>query len=46
MTEDEMAGWQYGLDGREYDQAPEAGDGQGSLVCCNPCGCRESDTTE
>ena len=22
------------------------GDGQGSLVCCSPWGCKESDTTE
>ena len=24
----------------------ELGDGQGSLVCCSPWGCKESDTTE
>ena len=36
MTEDEMAGWHYRLDGREVEQAPGVGDGQGSLVCCNP----------
>jgi len=27
-------------------QAPRVGDGQESLVCCNPWGCKESDTTE
>ena len=40
-TEDEMVGWHYQLDGHEFQQAPGAGDGQGS-----PWGCKESDTTE
>ena len=43
-TEDEMVGWQ--LDGHEFEQAPGIGDGQGSLVCCSPWGCKESDMTE
>ena len=46
MTEDEMAGWHHQLDGHEFEQAPGVGDGQGSLVCCRPWGCKESDTTE
>ena len=46
MTEDEMAGWHHWLDGHESEQAPGAGDGQGSLVCCSPRGHKESDTTE
>ena len=36
MTEDEMAGWHHRLDGRESEQAPGVGDGQGSLMCCSP----------
>ena len=32
MTEDEMVGWHYQLDGHEFEQAPEDGEGQGSLV--------------
>ena len=32
MTEDEMAGWHYCLDGHEFEQALGVGDGQGSLV--------------
>ena len=36
MTEDEMVGWHHRLDGYEFEQAPGVGDGQGSLVCCNP----------
>ena len=39
-TEDEMVGWHHQLDGHEFEQAPGAGDGQGSLVCCSPWGCR------
>ena len=45
-TEDEMVGWHYWLDGRESEQALGVGDGQGSLVCCSPWGCRELDMTE
>ena len=39
-TEDEMVGWYHRLDGHESEQAPGVGDGQGSLACCNPWGCR------
>ena len=40
MTEDEMVGWHYQLYGHEFEQASGDGDGQGSLVCCSPWGCR------
>ena len=46
MTEDDMAGWNHRLDRHEFEQAPRAGDGQGSLGCCSPWGRKESDTTE
>ena len=46
MTEDETVGWYHRLDGHEFEQAPGVVDGQGSLVCCSPWGCKESDTTE
>ena len=46
MTEDEMAGWHYGLDGRESEWTPGDGDGQGGLACCDSWGHEESDTTE
>ena len=46
MTEDEMAGWHHWLDGRESGWIPGVGDGQGSLVCCDSWGHKESDTTE
>ena len=28
----EMAGWYHQFSGHEFEQAPEVGDGQGSLV--------------
>ena len=46
MTEDEMFGWHHWHDGHEFEQAPEDGKGQGSLVCCSPWICKELDTTE
>ena len=45
-TEDEMAGWHYGLDGREFEWTPGDGDGQGGLACCDSWGRKESDMTE
>ena len=45
-TEDEMVGWHYQLNGHEFEQAPEVGDGQGGLACCSSWGRKESDTTE
>ena len=46
MTEAEMAGWHHQLDGCEFEQVLEVGDGQGSLVCYSPWDHKESDTTE
>ena len=46
ITEDDMVGWRHRLDRHEVEQAPGVGDGQGSLVCCSPWGCKESDMTE
>ena len=45
MTEDEIFGWHHGLDGHEFEQASDVGDGQERLVCCGPWGLQESDTT-
>ena len=40
-------GWMASqLYGHEFEQAPRAGDGQGSLACCSPWGYKELDTTE
>ena len=46
MTEDEMVGRCHRLKAHEFEQALGVGDGQGSLVCCSPWGCTQSDTTE
>ena len=46
MTQDEMVGWHHRLNEYEFAQAPGVGDGQGSLACCSPWGCKELDTTE
>ena len=45
-TEDQTVGWHCRLDGHEFEQTPGVGDGQGSLACCSPWGCKELDTAE
>ena len=35
-TADEIVGWHHWPDGREFEQAPGVGDGQGSLACGSP----------
>ena len=37
--EDELVGWHHRLDGHEFEQAPEVGDG--SWACCIPWGCKQ-----
>ena len=39
-TEDEMVGWCYWLNGYEFEQTPGDSEGQRSLACCRPQGCR------
>ena len=46
MTEDEMVGWHHGLNGPEVEQTPGDSEGQESLTCWSPWGCKESATTE
>ena len=46
MTEDEMVGWYHWLNGHKFEKVPRVGDGQGSLACCSPWGCKNLDTTE
>ena len=46
MTEGKTVGWHHRLNGHEFEQALGDGEGQGSLECCSPWGCKESDTTE
>ena len=33
MTEDEMVGWHYRLNGHDFDLTPGASEGQGNLAC-------------
>ena len=46
MTEHETIGWHHRLNGHEFEQIPGDSEGQGSLTCCSPWGCKESDMTE
>ena len=46
MTKGEMVGWHHRLHGHEFEQAQGDGEGQGSLACCSPWGCKEWDTTD
>ena len=45
MTEDEMVGWHYQLNGHEFEQTQGDSEGKGSLACGSPWGHRELDTT-
>ena len=44
--EDELVKCHHRLNACEFVQAPEIGDGQGSLASCSPWGGKESDMTE
>ena len=46
VTEDELVGWHHWLNGHEFEQTLGDSEGQRSLACCSPWGCKESDTTE
>ena len=41
-----MVGWHHGLNGPEVEQTPGDSEGQESLTCWSPWGCKESATTE
>ena len=40
-----MVGWHHRLNGPEFVQTLGDSEGQGSLMCCSPQGCKESDKT-
>ena len=42
----QMFGSHHRINGHEFEQAPGASDGQGSLTCYSPWACKESDMTE
>ena len=46
MIEDEVVGWHRRSNGHKFEQTLGDGEGQGSLACCSPWGCKELDTTE
>ena len=39
-TENDRVGWHHRLNGHEFESTPGVGDGQGSLACFSPWGCR------
>ena len=45
ITEDYMVGRYHWLNGHEFEQTLGDGEGQGSLACWSPLGCKESDMT-
>ena len=40
-----MVGWHHQFNGHVFEQTLGDGKGQGSLACCSPWGCKESDMT-
>ena len=44
--EDKMVGWHHWLNGHEFEQTPGDGEGQESLACYSPWGCKKSDRTK
>ena len=42
----DIVGWHHRLKGHEFEQTPGDDEGQGSLGCCSPWGCKELDMTE
>ena len=45
VTEDETVGWHHRLNRHEFEQTQGDSEGQGSLECCSPWGCKELDRT-
>ena len=45
-TEDEMVGWHHQLNGHEFEQTLGDNEGQESLMCWSPWGCKKLDTNE
>ena len=44
-TEDEVVRYQHWLHRHEFEQTLGDSEGQGSLVCCSPWGCKDSEMT-
>ena len=43
--ENEMVRWHHQLNEHEFEQTPGDSEGQGSMVCHSPWGCKELETT-
>ena len=41
-----MIGWHHQLSGHEFERTQGDSEGQGSLVCCSPWGCKDLGTTK
>ena len=41
-----MVGWHHQFNGHAFEQTLGDSEGQGSLACCSPWGCKELDRTE
>ena len=41
-----MIEWHHRFNGHEFVQTRGVSEGQGSLACCSPWGCKELNTTE
>ena len=46
VTEDEMVGWHHQFNGHDLSKLWEIVKGRGSLLCCSPWVCKESDLTQ
>ena len=46
VAEDKIVGWNHLFNEHELGQTPRDSEGQGSLKCCSPWGCKELDMTE
>ena len=44
-TEDEMVEWHHWLNRHEFEQTLGESEGQGSMMCCSPWGCKKLDMT-
>ena len=46
VSRGEIVRWHHQLNGHEFDQTLGDSEGQGSLACCSPWDCRESDVSQ
>ena len=44
--EDQIVEWHHQLNGHEFERTPGDSEGQGTLACCSPWVCIDSDMTQ